>query len=79
MCAASLTRSKLRGDELKMATKEGSRIFVGGLSPEVTERDLERTFGRFGDILDCQVTSVSSTTVVCYFSKYATSGLPVPS
>uniref|UniRef100_A0A0D3AZN5 RRM domain-containing protein n=1 Tax=Brassica oleracea var. oleracea TaxID=109376 RepID=A0A0D3AZN5_BRAOL len=37
-----------------MATKEGSRIFVGGLSPEVTERDLQRTFGRFGDILDCQ-------------------------
>lgn len=39
----------------KMATKEGSRIFVGGLSPEVTERDLQRTFGRFGEILDCQV------------------------
>ncbi|WZY80006.1 hypothetical protein YC2023_026390 [Brassica napus] len=37
-----------------MATKEGSRIFVGGLSPEVTERDLQRTFGRFGEILDCQ-------------------------
>ncbi|KAF3547785.1 hypothetical protein DY000_02000155 [Brassica cretica] len=38
-----------------MATKEGSRIFVGGLSPEVTERDLQRTFGRFGEILDCQI------------------------
>lgn len=40
-----------------MAAKEGSRIFVGGLSPEVTERDLERAFSRFGDILDCQVPS----------------------
>ncbi|ESQ40336.1 hypothetical protein EUTSA_v10015645mg, partial [Eutrema salsugineum] len=38
-----------------MAAKEGSRIFVGGLSPEVTERDLERAFSRFGDILDCQI------------------------
>lgn len=38
-----------------MAAKEGSRIFVGGLSPEVTERDLERAFSRFGGILDCQV------------------------
>lgn len=38
-----------------MAAKEGSRIFVGGLSPEVTDRDLERAFSRFGDILDCQV------------------------
>jgi len=40
---------------VKMAAKEGSRIFVGGLSPEVTDRDLERAFSRFGDILDCQV------------------------
>ncbi|OAO94375.1 RZ-1c [Arabidopsis thaliana] len=38
-----------------MAAKEGSRIFVGGLSPEVTDRDLERAFSRFGDILDCQI------------------------
>lgn len=48
-----------------MAAKEGSRIFVGGLSPDVTERDLERAFSRFGDILDCQVRTFSSLFSVC--------------
>ncbi|XP_010552951.1 PREDICTED: glycine-rich RNA-binding protein RZ1C-like [Tarenaya hassleriana] len=50
----------VRGDYLvekrvEMAATEGGRIFVGGLSPDVTERDLERAFSRFGEILDCQI------------------------
>ncbi|KAK4356442.1 hypothetical protein RND71_025413 [Anisodus tanguticus] len=31
------------------------RIFVGGLAFDVTERQLEGAFGRFGKIIDCQV------------------------
>lgn len=38
-----------------MAGKEDYRIFVGGLAWDVTERQLERTFGRFGKIIECQV------------------------
>ncbi|KAL3838277.1 hypothetical protein ACJIZ3_022868 [Penstemon smallii] len=39
-----------------MADKEqDNRIFVGGLSREVTERQLEHAFSRFGKIIDCQV------------------------
>ncbi|KAK4783672.1 hypothetical protein SAY86_008046 [Trapa natans] len=38
-----------------MAGKEDHRIFVGGLAWDVTERQLERTFGRFGKIIECQI------------------------
>ncbi|KAL7148239.1 hypothetical protein ABFS83_06G164900 [Erythranthe nasuta] len=39
-----------------MADKDQDyRIFVGGLSWEVTQRQLENAFNRFGKIVDCQV------------------------
>ncbi|KAL8518052.1 hypothetical protein ACS0TY_009371 [Phlomoides rotata] len=39
-----------------MADKDQDyRIFVGGLSWDVTERQLENAFSRFGKIVDCQV------------------------
>ncbi|XP_027363740.1 glycine-rich RNA-binding protein RZ1C isoform X2 [Abrus precatorius] len=38
-----------------MAAKEENRIFVGGLSWDVTERQLEHAFGRYGKILECQI------------------------
>ncbi|KAK7269733.1 hypothetical protein RIF29_22468 [Crotalaria pallida] len=37
-----------------MAGKEENRIFVGGLSWDVTERQLEHAFDRYGKILECQ-------------------------
>uniref|UniRef100_A0A1D1ZKT3 Glycine-rich RNA-binding protein 8 n=2 Tax=Anthurium amnicola TaxID=1678845 RepID=A0A1D1ZKT3_9ARAE len=38
-----------------MGGKEEIRIFVGGLSWETTERDLEDAFGRFGKVLEAQI------------------------
>lgn len=41
--------------ESDMASKEENRIFVGGLSWDVTERQLENAFNRYGKIIECQV------------------------
>ncbi|CAA6667222.1 unnamed protein product [Spirodela intermedia] len=38
-----------------MGSKEEIRIFVGGLSWETTDRDLEDAFSRFGKVTDAQV------------------------
>jgi len=38
-----------------MSGKEENRIFVGGLGWDVTERQLEHAFDRYGKILECQV------------------------
>ncbi|KAK7833022.1 glycine-rich RNA-binding protein RZ1B isoform X1 [Quercus suber] len=38
-----------------MAGKEENRIFVGGLSWNVTERQLHHAFDRFGKIVECQI------------------------
>ncbi|CAL0303093.1 unnamed protein product [Lupinus luteus] len=38
-----------------MARKEENRIFVGGLSSDVSERQLHRAFDRYGKILECQI------------------------
>jgi heterogeneous nuclear ribonucleoprotein G len=41
--------------EREMAGKEENRIFVGGLSWDITERQLENAFDRFGKIVESQV------------------------
>ncbi|PKA46930.1 Glycine-rich RNA-binding protein 10 [Apostasia shenzhenica] len=38
-----------------MSSKEEARIFVGGLSWETSDRQLEAAFSRFGKVLDAQV------------------------
>ncbi|KAL5735053.1 hypothetical protein ACOSP7_032914 [Xanthoceras sorbifolium] len=38
-----------------MAGKEDNRIFVGGLSYGITERQLENAFSRFGKIIESQI------------------------
>ncbi|KAB5544097.1 hypothetical protein DKX38_012209 [Salix brachista] len=40
--------------ERDMSGKEENRIFVGGLSWDITERQLENAFDRFGKIVECQ-------------------------
>jgi len=48
-----------------MAAKEDNRIFVGGLSWDVTERQLEHAFDRYGKILECQVSLFFAIDFVC--------------
>ncbi|TQD93636.1 hypothetical protein C1H46_020739 [Malus baccata] len=43
-----------------MAGKEEYRIFVGGLSWDVTERQMESAFQRFGKVLEAQALSTYS-------------------
>ena len=38
-----------------MSGREENRIFVGGLGSDVTERQLEKAFECYGEILECQV------------------------
>lgn len=48
-----------------MAGKEENRIFVGGLSWETTDRQLEDAFSRYGKILEAQVLLLP----LCYVSQ----------
>ncbi|UJR85631.1 RNA recognition motif domain-containing protein [Sandaracinus amylolyticus] len=43
------------GGEDRSASSVPARLFVGGLSDEVTEDDLAQAFGQFGRIADCIV------------------------
>lgn len=38
-----------------MSSKEDARIFVGGLSWDTSERQLEDAFSRFGKVIEAQV------------------------
>ena len=49
-----------------MAGKEDYRIFVGGLSWNISERQLENAFSRFGKILEAQVIFVSGKEVFMF-------------
>lgn len=49
------------GSPVEMSHKEESRIFVGGLSWETGERQLEQVFGRFGKVIEAQVWLVTSS------------------
>ncbi|KAL9264730.1 Glycine-rich RNA-binding protein RZ1C-like protein [Drosera capensis] len=41
-----------------------NRVFVGGLSGDVTERDLEDAFRRFGEVVDCQIIKLSDLNLI---------------
>jgi RNA recognition motif-containing protein len=34
---------------------EGNKIFIGGLNYEITEKDLEATFSKFGTIINIRI------------------------
>lgn len=53
-----------------MAAKEDHRIFVGGLSWNVTERQLENAFARFGKVIEAQVFSSFFKSVYIYVFIY---------
>ncbi|CAK7325386.1 unnamed protein product [Dovyalis caffra] len=73
-----------------MAGKEENRIFVGGLSWDITERQLETAFNRFGKIVESQIWLSSyggsvfmddvlgSPTEICYRHKENCDGCLVP-
>lgn len=48
-----------------MAAKDEYRIFVGGLSWNVSERELENAFSRYGKIIETQVTFVPFSPRFC--------------
>lgn len=50
-----------------MAGKDENRIFVGGLSWDVNERQLENAFCRFGKIIDSQVLLILSSNLSFFF------------
>ncbi|KAJ0101380.1 hypothetical protein Patl1_06022 [Pistacia atlantica] len=54
-----------------MAGKDENRIFVGGLSWDVNERQLENAFSRFGKIIEAQGVDM----VACVTAKIKLSNL----
>ncbi|KAE9592448.1 putative RNA recognition motif domain-containing protein [Lupinus albus] len=53
-----------------MSGKEENRIFVGGLSSDVSERQLHRAFDRYGKILECQGEECEkdNRSCICFFA-----------
>lgn len=48
-------------EKLKMEEDERGKLFVGGLSWETTQENLQRYFSRYGDIIDCVVMKNNET------------------